>query len=121
MAAGAADAVCPSPYCPKSFRPGAALLPGVDPSYLYRGRALLFCPEREVEGGEVGVIRAVPFEHVHCATSRHQALIVVRDIVWPQDRKRFGELFDHHIHHEDAPHVSPLNDGWDSHHGLPVL
>jgi hypothetical protein len=125
QASAIAESACPSPFCPEAYRKGE-LLPGVDISYLYRGRALLFFPYDENAtggGGESvsGLIRAVPFEHVHDRVARRQGLVVAENILWPDDRKRFGELFDHHIHHENAPHVTPLNDGWDSKHGLPVL
>jgi hypothetical protein len=58
---------------------------------------------------------------VHSEVVRRNALVVASGVCWPQDRKRFGELFDHHVHHVDGPLIQPSNSGWDASRGLPVL
>ncbi len=99
-----------------------------EPSFLYRGFVLVFEPEEVLDHGadgahprEKGIIRSVRPEHVHDPVARRRGLIVATDVLWPEDRKRFCELFDHHVHHVGAPHVTPLNDGWDPSRELPVL
>ena len=139
------EGFCPSPYCatdrtkPENF----------DASFLYRTRVLVFTKakgaethedDRDVvrqdageegageEGAgeedtvqEIGVIRAIKPEEVHDPVSRRNAPIVVENVCWPRDRKRFCELFNRHVHHEMAPNITVLNDGWDSSQPLPVL
>ena len=111
---------CPAPSCNGHGK----LLPGVDPSYLYRARALLFVPEcdGEEEGDcqQIGRIIAIQPEHVRSAIARKHALVVATNVCWPRDRKHFGELFEHNVHHTDGPLVHPPNDGWDSTRPLPV-
>lgn len=109
---------CPSPLCT-----GSKELPGgADTSLLYKARALIFVPEeRRDDGTEVGVILAVKPDEVHDRTLRRRSPAVARDVVWPIDRKHFARMFDHHIHHESAPHITPLNDGWDASRKVPVL
>jgi len=120
-----ANLCCPSPVCNEGV-----FLPGVEPSLLYRAFALVFMPDEpghlqdvpeSQRKREVGVIRAVPPGQVHDPVVRRNSPIVATDVVWPDDRGYFNDLFDHHIHHENAPHVTPLNDGWDAGHELPVL
>ncbi len=119
------DAVCPAPFCSRRMEHegsgGEGLLPGADPSLLYRARALIFVPDGEADGKETGTIRALRYEEVHDPVARHRAKPVVTEVVWPDDRKAFSELFSHHVHHEKDPHVTPLNDGWDRSRPLPVL
>ncbi|HHI79343.1 MAG TPA: hypothetical protein ENK02_05145 [Planctomycetes bacterium] len=111
------EGVLPCPACQ-----GGKMLPGLDPSYLYRAFALVFCPTgKDEDGCEIGVIRSVPPAHVHDPVARGRAKVVVTDVRWPEDKRRFSKLFDHHIHHERDPNITPLNDGWDSQHSLPVL
>jgi len=109
---------CPSPLCT-----GRTTLPtGADASLLYKARALVFSPqERREDGTEVGVILAVDPDEVHDKTLRRRSPVIARDVLWPVDRKRFMRMFDHHIHHESAPHITPLNDGWDASRKVPVL
>ncbi len=106
--------------CPKCQ--GGKMLEGLDPSYLYRAFALLFTPTgKDEDGCEIGVIRTVPPAHIHDPIARNRAMVVATDVRWPNDKKKFSKLFDHHIHHERDPNITPLNDGWDSQHSLPVL
>ncbi|MFQ5506282.1 MAG: hypothetical protein ACE5F1_16055 [Planctomycetota bacterium] len=120
-----AEPFCPSPVCNDGV-----LLHDADASYLYRAWALIFTrvrgpglPDKSESERleEHGVIRAVRPEGVHDPIVRRNSPIVAAEVRWPADRKRFSELFDHHVHHETAPHITPLNDGWDSQHSLPVL
>ncbi len=116
--------VCPSPFCPSGHKEGReGLLPGVDASLLYRERALSFTRDGDggATGAQVGVIRAVKHEDVHDPVARAKSLVVATNVRWPEDMKQFGELFSHHVHHEDAPNVAPPNDGWDQSRTHPVL
>jgi hypothetical protein len=115
------EAFCPSPTCGGEGR----LPPGIDASFLYRARALVFVPDPQAEPvpgcDEVGVILAVEPELVTSEVARRHAPVVVSDVCWPRDRARFSQLFDHHVHHVDGPLISPPNSGWDPTRGLPVL
>lgn len=122
---GEMENVRPCPACNQGV-----LLPGVDPSYLYRARVLLFVPDPEPEDAagqrpdgceQVGKIIAVRSEEVTSDIARQHAPVVATGVCWPRDRKHFGELFDHHIHHVHGPLVEPPNDGWDANRPLPVL
>jgi hypothetical protein len=117
--------VCPSPVCNDGVFPE-----GVEPSVLYRAFALIFMPDEPSKledvpesqrKREVGVIRAVQPDLVQDPVVRRNSPIVATEVVWPDDRDRFNDLFDHHIHHENAPQVTPLNDGWDAGRHVPVL
>lgn len=117
---GDSENFCPAPSCDGNGQ----LAEGVDPSYLYRSRALLFVPnDADAVPGcdEVGVIIAVKPNEVTSTLARGHAPTVATGVCWPRDRKRFGELFDHHVHHVNGPLVQPPNDGWDADHPLPVL
>lgn len=117
---GDREGFCPAPICDGA----GELVPGADASFLYRARALLFVPTGGASAAgcdEVGSIIAVKPEEVTSAIARGHAPVVATDVCWPKDRKRFGELFDHHIHHVNGPLVEPPNDGWDADRPLPVL
>ncbi len=109
--------VLPCPKCQDG-----KMLPGLDPSYLYRAFALIFMATgKDEDGCEIGVIRTVPPAYVHDAVARGRGMVIATNVRWPEDKKKFSKLFDHHIHHERDPNITPLNDGWDSQHPLPVL
>jgi hypothetical protein len=109
---------CCSPICTGKNE----LIDGLDPSLLYRVRALVFVPEEKLEGGtEKGHVVAVLPEDVHDEILRHDSPVILTDVRWPADRKHFISMLNHHIHHEAAPNITQLNDGWDSSRKVPVL
>lgn len=110
--------VCGSPVCTGKNE----LMEGLDPSLLYRARALVFIPKEKLEDGtEKGHIVAVRPDDVHEPILRRESPVVVSDVCWPKDRKHFIEFFNHHVHYEGAPNITPLNDGWDASRKVPVL
>jgi len=110
--------VCCSPICTGKHE----LIKGLDASLLYRARALVFIPQEKLtDGTEKGHIVAVLPEDIHEPVLRHDSPVVVTDVCWPNDRKHFSEFFNHHVHYEGAPNITPLNDGWDPSRKVPVL
>jgi hypothetical protein len=110
--------VCCSPICTGKNE----MIEGLDASLLYRVRALVFLPEARLDdGNEKGRIVAVLPDDVHETLLRRESPTVVTDVCWPKDRKHFIEFFNHHVHYEGSPNITPLNDGWDPSRKVPVL